>query len=96
MYNSGGGGGEHEVDSAGCNSGGGGGMPSSPVPQAPVGNNEVLLVEAPVSGGFTANGFGMGLGSCLSFALQPVQFVGREDTRKASGGVTDLMSSLGS
>lgn len=69
MYSKGGGGGEHEDDSAGCNGGGGGGMALSPVLLIPVGENEVLLVEVPVREGFTAKGFGMGLGSCLSFAL---------------------------
>lgn len=44
-------------------------MALSPVLLIPVGENEVLLVEAPVREGFTAKGFGMGLGSCLSFAL---------------------------
>lgn len=96
MYNRGGGGGEHEDDSTGCNNGGGGGMALPPALLIPVGENEVLLFEAPVREGFTAKGFGIGLGSCLSFALWNDQFVGRDDTRKASGGVTDFVSSLGS
>ena len=96
MYSRGGGGGEHEADSVGCKSGGGGGVASFPVLTATVGENEVLLVVFPVREGLTAKGLGMGLGSCLSLNLHPVQVVGREETRKASGGVTDLVRSRGS
>lgn len=94
MYSRGGGGGEHDDDSDDCNKGGGGGMillPALPVK----GENEVLVTEAPVRVGLTAKGLGMGLGNCLSFDLKADKFVGREDTRKANGGVTDLVSSLG-
>lgn len=94
MYSRGGGGGEHDDDSDDCNKGGGGGMillPALPVK----GENEILVTEAPVRVGLTAKGFGMGLGNCLSFDLKADKFVGREDTRKANGGVTDLVSSLG-
>ena len=39
-------------------------------PALPVkGENEVLVTEAPVRLGLTANGLGMGLGNCLSFDL---------------------------
>ena len=68
MYSRGGGGGEHDDESDDCNKGGGGGMillPTLPVK----GENEVLVAEAPVRVGLTANGFGMGLGNCLSFDL---------------------------
>ena len=91
MYSKGGGGGEQEDESDDCRSGGGGGMPLPPV--FPVtGENDVLVIEDPVK---VANGLGMGLGSCLSFALYADKLVGREETLKASGGVTDLVSSLG-
>lgn len=94
MYSNGGGGGEHDDDSDDCNSGGGGGIVLPPV--FPVkGENEVLVAEDPVRSGLTAKGLGIGLGNCLSFVRYGDKFVGREETRKASGGVTDLVSSLG-
>lgn len=96
MYSRGGGGGEHEDDSAGCKRRGGGGVALLPVLTVTMGENEAPLVVFPARDGLTAKGLGMGLGSCLSLPLHPVQFVGREETRKASGGVTDLVSSRGS
>ena len=68
MYSSGGGGGEHDDDSDDCNRGGGGGMIPSPAFSIN-GENEVLVTKVPVRVGLTANGLGMGLGNCLSFAL---------------------------
>ena len=97
MYSKGGGGGEHDDDSEDCTSGGGGGMLLLvPPPEFPIkGDTEVLVTEDSVRTGLTAKGLGMGLGNCLSFVLYDDKFVGREETRKASGGVTDLVSSLG-
>lgn len=78
MYRSGGGGGEDEDDSIGCSRGG-------------EGETEHAL---PANVGITAKGFGIGLGSCLSFALEEIQFVGRAEILKASGGVKDFVNSL--
>ena len=94
MYSKGGGGGEQDDDSEDCKSGGGGGMALAPV--FPVkGENEVLVTKDPVRSGLTAKGLGMGLGNCLSFVLYGDKLVGREETLKASGGVTDFVNSLG-
>ena len=78
MYRSGGGGGEDEEDSIGWSRGG-------------EGETEHAL---PANVGITAKGFGIGLGSCLSFALEEIQFVGRAEILKASGGVRDFVESL--
>ena len=48
----------------------------------------------PANVGITAKGFGIGLGSCLSFAREEIQFVGRAEILKASGGVRDFDESL--
>lgn len=94
MYSRGGGGGEQDDDSDDWNRGGGREMTLSP-PLPVKGEYEVLVTEAPVKVGLTAKGLGMGLGNCLSFDLYADKFVGRQDTLKANGGVTDLVSSLG-
>lgn len=78
MYRRGGGGGEDEDDSIECNKAG----------------EEGTEHALPANVGITANGFGIGLGSCLSFALEEVQFVGRAEILKASGGVKDFVDSL--
>lgn len=94
MYSNGGGGGEQDDESDDCKRGGGEGK-ELPTASPAKGENDVLVFEEPVRAGLTAKGFGIGLGSCLSFALCDDKFVGREDTLKASGGVTDLVMSLG-
>ena len=63
MYNKGGGGGEL-TDSERCDNGEEG-LPVSPVLLVSVGYNAVLPIETLVIEGLTANGFGIGLGSCL-------------------------------
>ena len=63
MYNKGGGGGEL-TDSERCDNAEEG-LPVSPVLLVSVGYNAVLLIETLVIEGLTANGFGIGLGSCL-------------------------------
>ena len=94
MYSNGGGGGEQDDESDDCTRLGGGGMEQEPTLLAK-GEDDVFVCKEPARVGLTAKGFGIGRGSCLSFTLCDDRLVGREDTLKANGGVTDFVRSLG-